>query len=314
MTDAQSELDTLPKQPCDGTCGCHDDEEPPTLESESQQQARQAGEITDEVDNSLETLDSVAYANLENAKSLRSVVDLLFYGGRCGDDLNRRFAEKISKLIGINHDLDEALDRLDPCPVDAETLSDELSVGPTLKQGGQTEGDKMAEQRYFVDVRGGCIAVRDRTQTDPDYQGLQDDTPGVVKFWKGVWVNGGWVVTGIMRETANGACREMNVKVGDGLKPSDFRKHPNRSVPGTSQHEKLAVDIMRTLVKLGDSWQHLSWEQFIVSRDEYSWSLSVGVAEMFFNAVIPYCRDAEAAATFSPVWAKVAEVAVEDSE
>ncbi len=143
MSDGQSEVDgvqnvdTLPKQPCDGTCGCHDEEEPPTLESESQQQAMQAGEITDEVDDSMETLESVAETNVENAEALRNVVDDPLYGGHHGDDLRRQYAEKISKLIGINHDLDEALDRLDPCPVDAETLSDVVSVGPTLKQGGQ---------------------------------------------------------------------------------------------------------------------------------------------------------------------------------
>ncbi len=38
----------------------------------------------------------------------------------------------------------------------------------------------MAEQRYFVDERGGCIVVRDRTQTDPDYNGRDADTPGVM--------------------------------------------------------------------------------------------------------------------------------------
>lgn len=37
--------------------------------------------------------------------------------------------------------------------------------------------------RYFVDDRCGCVAVRDRLNTDPEYQGLHSDTPGVVKFW-----------------------------------------------------------------------------------------------------------------------------------
>lgn len=39
------------------------------------------------------------------------------------------------------------------------------------------------EPRFFVDDRAGCVAVRDRTLTDPEYQGLHEDTEGVVKFW-----------------------------------------------------------------------------------------------------------------------------------
>ena len=38
-------------------------------------------------------------------------------------------------------------------------------------------------ERYYVDDRCGCVAVRDRLNTDPDYQGLHSDTIGVVKFW-----------------------------------------------------------------------------------------------------------------------------------
>lgn len=39
-----------------------------------------------------------------------------------------------------------------------------------------------AQERFFVDERSGCIAVRDREQTDPEYQGLHSDTEGVVWF------------------------------------------------------------------------------------------------------------------------------------
>lgn len=44
----------------------------------------------------------------------------------------------------------------------------------------------MSEQRYFVDLRGGCVAVRDRLLTDPEYNGLHADTVGVVQYWHGV--------------------------------------------------------------------------------------------------------------------------------
>lgn len=44
--------------------------------------------------------------------------------------------------------------------------------------------------RFFVDERVGCIAVRDRENTDMDYPGLHADTEGVVKYWHGVLVPG----------------------------------------------------------------------------------------------------------------------------
>lgn len=44
---------------------------------------------------------------------------------------------------------------------------------------------KIKTKRYFVDTRSGIIAVRDRFYTDPDYNGLHNDTPGVVKAWTG---------------------------------------------------------------------------------------------------------------------------------
>ena len=39
--------------------------------------------------------------------------------------------------------------------------------------------------RFFIDERGGCAAVRDRTKTNPDDQGLHPETAGVVKYWSG---------------------------------------------------------------------------------------------------------------------------------
>ena len=40
-------------------------------------------------------------------------------------------------------------------------------------------------ERFFVDERVGCVAVRDRFRTDSSDQGLSFDTRGVVKFWGG---------------------------------------------------------------------------------------------------------------------------------
>ncbi len=41
------------------------------------------------------------------------------------------------------------------------------------------------EIRYFVDKRIGCVAVRDSEHTNPEDQGLHEDTCGVIKFWSG---------------------------------------------------------------------------------------------------------------------------------
>ena len=45
----------------------------------------------------------------------------------------------------------------------------------------------MSDPRFYVDERAGCVAVRDRTKTNPDYPGLHEHTAGVVKFWMGKW-------------------------------------------------------------------------------------------------------------------------------
>lgn len=85
-----------------------------------------------------------------------------------------------------------------------------------------TEQVATSEPQYFVDERGGCIAVRDRWQTDPDYQGLHSDTTGVVRYWHGIMVKGDvcdcckqvkpgtWQVKPEDREEAERLCRNLN--------------------------------------------------------------------------------------------------------
>lgn len=70
-----------------------------------------------------------------------------------------------------------------------------------------------AERRYFVDKRVGCIAVRDRLQTDPDYPGLHSDTRGVVRYWPGQrrrGKNGGWRIGLAARWNAWLLCFRLN--------------------------------------------------------------------------------------------------------
>jgi hypothetical protein len=81
----------------------------------------------------------------------------------------------------------------------------------------------MNMKRYFIDERGGCIAVRDRNETDPEYQGLHHDTRGVVWYAHGTRENvvcptcnhsysGAWVVAQSDRDEAQRVCDAMNAK------------------------------------------------------------------------------------------------------
>lgn len=49
----------------------------------------------------------------------------------------------------------------------------------------------MSEERFFVDKRVGCIAVRDRALTNADDQGLHPDTDGVIRYWSGIKIQPG---------------------------------------------------------------------------------------------------------------------------
>ena len=79
------------------------------------------------------------------------------------------------------------------------------------------------EDRYFIDKRCGCIAVRDRQGTDPDYNGLHADTEGVIQYWDGYrWSStcatcghkrdSGWKLKPEDVEAAHKLCRELNEK------------------------------------------------------------------------------------------------------
>ena len=63
----------------------------------------------------------------------------------------------------------------------------------------------MASERYFVDKRVGCVAVRDRELTNPDYPGLHADTPGVIAFYMGVWRGDEWG----LRSSSVTACEKL---------------------------------------------------------------------------------------------------------
>lgn len=79
----------------------------------------------------------------------------------------------------------------------------------------------MAE-RYYVDLRSGCIAVRDRERTIPDEHGLRVNSYGVVWYRQDRLVSPGlcsvckrpldgvWTVNTELVEAANELCRMLN--------------------------------------------------------------------------------------------------------
>ena len=80
----------------------------------------------------------------------------------------------------------------------------------------------MKKERYFIDERSGCMAVRDRTLIgDLRSSGLHSNYPCVVKWWDGVILektcptckhktSGGWSIPGTSRAEAQELCRTLN--------------------------------------------------------------------------------------------------------
>jgi hypothetical protein len=77
--------------------------------------------------------------------------------------------------------------------------------------------------RYYIDKRIGCIAVRDRERIDPDYNGLHADMEGVVQYWGGQRTKkkcsecghvqfAGWDVSEADQRAAAELCDSLNLK------------------------------------------------------------------------------------------------------
>jgi len=66
--------------------------------------------------------------------------------------------------------------------------------------------------RYFVDIRGGCGAVRDKWHEsyDEDYQGLHSDTLDVVEYKHGYTANGVWNMKQEDIDYLNQLCERLN--------------------------------------------------------------------------------------------------------
>lgn len=76
------------------------------------------------------------------------------------------------------------------------------------------EDNTKTTQRYFVDIRSGCGAVRDREHEDFDetYQGLHHDTCDVVEYKHGYTDNGIWMMSEDDIKYLNDLCENLNNK------------------------------------------------------------------------------------------------------
>lgn len=89
---------------------------------------------------------------------------------------------------------------------------------PTRESLPNNRRSEMSRKRYFVDKRGGCVAVRDRKHPnyDPDYSGLHPDTPDVVEYYGGMMIKDGegkfkgWTVFPFDVEKCNALCDSLN--------------------------------------------------------------------------------------------------------
>lgn len=83
------------------------------------------------------------------------------------------------------------------------------------------------QPRYFVDERGGCIAVRDREHTDPEDRGLHPDTQGVTWYRWGERIvrrcqtcghetHSEWLVSAAHVAEAHEVCAKLNRECAEG--------------------------------------------------------------------------------------------------
>lgn len=68
------------------------------------------------------------------------------------------------------------------------------------------------ETRYFVDIRNGCAAIRDRQHPkyDKEYPGLHSDTIDVVEYKHGLQLSDGWKMNQLDIDYLKQKCEELN--------------------------------------------------------------------------------------------------------
>ena len=74
------------------------------------------------------------------------------------------------------------------------------------------------------------------------------------------------------------------------------------SVLQKSEAETVARNIMVILARTGDEWRTLTWEEYETERKKDANTGFSHIEKGYFNQVIPYCKSADTAVLFSPVW------------
>ena len=71
------------------------------------------------------------------------------------------------------------------------------------------------EERFFIDKRAGCIAVRDRQhpQYDSTYQGLHFDTPDVICYFHGKQGKDSWYVGNMEESKCKKVLKHLNKEI-----------------------------------------------------------------------------------------------------
>jgi hypothetical protein len=131
-----------------------------------------------------------------------------------GGDINGRSGLAVVKDVGDSERLAISMIAGITC-MDKEDLEDlvccsKLSVENLLDLD---DLDDVTKDRYFVDTRVGCVAVRDRTKVDEYENGLHQYTSGVVLFLMGVADSkNGHSLPMETLQTAQKVCDELNSK------------------------------------------------------------------------------------------------------
>lgn len=87
------------------------------------------------------------------------------------------------------------------------------------------------------------------------------------------------------------------------MKPSNFTQYPFDSLTAKNEGERVARNIMVILSRAGDEFRRLSWDEYKAERLKDG--RFTNGERKYFDQVVHYCGSAEAAARFSPTWARI---------
>lgn len=84
------------------------------------------------------------------------------------------------------------------------------------------------------------------------------------------------------------------------MKPSEFTSYPWSSVFRQAEYEIVAQNIIKILQKTGNKFRKLNWPEYVLHRvKDGNFTIS---EKKYFDAVIPYCKNADTVQLFSKSW------------